>query len=122
MHFGMGMLLLFYIPPTTSSADRKGSHVVALFFVASSGRMLSVPDQNFLRSSFLSTLPLPVLGNTSKNSTERGHLKRARRPRQNSNNSFSVACAPGLSTTSAFGASPHLSSGTGITATSYTHG
>src|ERR1041385_321946 len=44
------------------------------FFVASSGRMLSVPDQYFLRNSFFRTLPVPVRGSVSRNSTVRGHL------------------------------------------------
>src|SRR5271157_4833457 len=74
------------------------------------------------RSSRFITLPVPLLGKLSRNSTERGHLKCDSRERQNSKMSFSPACDPGFKTTSAFGASPHFWSGTGITTASYTSG
>ena len=47
-----------------------------------------------------------------------GHLNLARRSRAKSMISCSATSTPGLRTTMAFGVSPHLSSGTPITATS----
>src|SRR6185312_7011028 len=58
--------LVFSVPPCLRGEN--------YFLVAISGRMLSVPDQYFLRNSFLRILPVPVFGRTSMNSIERGHL------------------------------------------------
>ena len=64
------------------------------------------------RSTNFWTLPVEVFGR-SPNSTAAGHLKWAMCSRQNSMISASVACAPGLRVTNAFGRSPHFSSGIG---------
>src|SRR5207237_8561896 len=49
---------------------------------ANSGRIVPWPRQYFLRRSRFSTLPVPVLGKLSRNSTERGHSYWARRERK----------------------------------------
>src|ERR1019366_10438306 len=50
----------------------------------------------FCRSSRFKTLPVPLLGKLSRNSTERGHLKCDSRERQNSKMSSSWTCDPGF--------------------------
>src|SRR4029079_4331696 len=75
-----------------------------------------------VRSSRLRTLPDGLRGNASMNVTSLGTLNFASWPRQCSISSAAVASAPGASTTTATGTSPHRSSGRPITATSTTAG
>ena len=63
---------------------------------------------------------MAVRGRASRNSTDLGALKCARWLRQWAMSSVSVTSAPARTTTSALMASPHLSSGTPMTATSAT--
>ena len=73
-------------------------------------------------SRYFWTLPVAVRGSASRNSTEVGHWKTARRSRQKAINAPGSRSTPSRSTTSAFGVSPQRSCGTAITATSATSG
>src|ERR1035438_2618405 len=83
-----------------------------------SGETFVCPAQYFLRRFFFRIFPVAVFGRASTNSMERGHLKWARRERQNSSNSNSLSWDPGFMTTNPLGTSPHLSSGAGMEAAS----
>src|ERR1700686_1042805 len=85
---------------------------------ANSGETLVCAAQYFLRRFFFRIFPVAVFGRASTNSMERGHLKWARRERQNSINSDSLSWHPGFTTTNPLGTSPHFPSGTGMTAAS----
>ena len=78
------------------------------------------PDHSFSRSSNFCTLPVEVLGSSSTMSTVFGALYRAILDFTWSISSCGCAEAPCLSTTNAFGTSPHFSSGTPTTAASST--
>ena len=54
------------------------------------------PFQYFSRSTYFCSLPVAVRGSAATNSTEVGHLKCARCPRQNASSSASVSVVPGL--------------------------
>src|SRR6266536_4096231 len=83
---------------------------------------LLCPAQYCSRRANFCTFPVAVLGKASTNSMVLGALKWAMWSRQNLMISCSLACWFGLSTTRAFGTSPHLGSGTPTTATSSTAG
>src|ERR1700731_1861746 len=85
---------------------------------ANSGEAIVGAAQYLLRKFFFRIFPVAVFGRTSTNSMERGHLKWARRPRQNSSSSDSLGSHPGFTPTNPLGTSPHVSWGTGITAAS----
>src|SRR3954451_16471336 len=81
----------------------------------------SRPAHSCSRRTNFWILPVDVRG-SSPNSTAPGHLNFARCSRQNSSSSSSPASSPDLSSTNAFGRSPHFSSGIATTATSETAG
>ena len=78
--------------------------------------------QPLLLSAIFRIFPEPVLGSASTNSTTRGSLNFARRSRQKSISSSAEALCPGFRATTAFGTSPHFSSGSAMTAHSRTAG
>src|SRR5262245_44111921 len=88
----------------------------------SSYTRLLCPAQYCSRRANFCTFPVAVLGKASTNSTVLGALKWAMWSRQNLMRSCSLVCWCGLSTTRAFGTSPHLGSGTPTTAASSTAG
>ena len=81
-----------------------------------------LPSQYGARSAYFWTFPVAVRGIATRNSTDVGALYPAIRSLQCAMISASVAHAPSASTTSALTVSPHLSSGTPMTATSATAG
>src|ERR1700751_5520605 len=78
-----------------------------------SGALLVCSAQYCLRRFFFRIFPVAVFGRASTNSMECGHLKWARRERQNSSNSDSLSWDSGFLTTSPFGTSPHFFMGAG---------
>jgi UDPglucose 6-dehydrogenase len=78
----------------------------------------SKPAQYGARRSLRRILPDALRGKAAIMSTERGTLKPAMRSRAQPMTLSGSMCAPGLGTHTAFTASPHLASGTPITATS----
>src|SRR5262245_2448410 len=104
----------FILPPLRSSP-------VALLPLSPYTRLLC-PAQYCSRRANFCTFPVAVLGKASTNSTVLGALKWAMWSRQNLMRSCALACWFGLSTTRAFGTSPHLVSGTPTTAASSTAG
>src|SRR5260370_41068124 len=79
----------------------------------------ALPAHSFSRKTNFCTLPVEVFGKLP-NSTLAGHLKCARRSRQNAMISASVALCSGFKATNALGRSPHYSSGIATTAHSST--
>src|SRR6185503_1214026 len=82
---------------------------------------MAAADFALSRSRNFWILPVEVLG-SSQNTTARGVLNLARWPRQNSIISFSDTWAPALSSTKAYGVSPHFWSGLATTAAASTAG
>src|SRR4029079_4070956 len=80
------------------------------------------PAQYFARRIFLSTLPTAVSGRLSTNSTCLGTCVLPLRSFTCCISASAAGCVPGLTTTSAATASPHLSCGTPITAAIATSG
>src|ERR1051326_7048581 len=73
---------------------------------------------NLSRNTFFCTFPVPPFGSGSANTTDVGHLKCVIRSLHHPINSSCVSVAPTRVTTTARIVSPHLGSGTPITAAS----